>query len=242
MVSPQLLEYVRQQQAAGYTDQKIAFALSNAGYAQEDIIAAIHQQPAGKHDADVHASVEQYARMGYSSFETTQYLLQQGMNEKEVRRAIKDVYGVGSTNDVPHMHIFLFSFLALILGAAIMYFVMQPGVAGPPTNNVVDPGTLTYSPSEIINDVIELTRRDGADAGISSCTTRLVHQNRDLCYKAVATMEEVDDMTLCSQIMDAEIHDSCYMSFLNKDFEGACAQMQLAKSQETCNDLRALKS
>lgn len=243
MVNQQLLQYIVQQEHAGYSESQIRLALQNSKYSQSDIDAVFRSLKGGKSDAIVHDYVEQYARGGYSGPETFSALQGMGYDAKTIRKALKDVYGTRTvSSDVPHTHIFIFSILALVLGAAIMFMVFtvfgDDDSAG--TGGTIEP-IITFEPQVIINDIVELARREGRDAGIAACEERLIQTNRDLCLQAVAVMREVEDPKVCTMIADIEVHDSCLINFLNEDFEGVCSQVKLARSKETCDSLRQLR-
>ncbi len=246
MVNQQLLNYIVQQEQAGFSETQIQQALVRAGYSENDIKEAFSSLKSGTHDPDVHQYVEQYARSGYSASQVFVMLKEQGHSASEVRKAISEVYGKGSlaSSDVPHTHIFLFSILALLIGAGSMYFVVAGLSNGSGTDPYVPPGggVISFSPSEIIQDIIDVARREGKDEGVSQCESRLRGQNRDQCLQSVAVIKEISDPNICMRIEDFEIHDSCLFNFLNSDFEMVCSSVKLAKTQSTCQSLTSLRS
>ncbi|MBR9701174.1 hypothetical protein GOV11_04890 [Candidatus Woesearchaeota archaeon] len=241
MVNQQLLEYISNQEHTGYSEQQIRAALLKSGYSPKDIDAGFRANKPGKHNDVVHDYVQQYARMGYTAPQILSTLIGQGHGHHSVKRAIKDIFGDGAFgSNVPHTHIFMFSIMALVVGAGLMYFVIM-FLGSPNGDTPTGVPIITYEPQAIITDVVETARQQGVDAGISGCKERLSGQYQDQCLHALAIMKEVQDSRICGMIETAEVHDSCLMNFLNDDFDSVCDQVKLARSQETCSSLRALR-
>lgn len=225
-----LHEYIVKEEQAGYSEEQIKQVLKDSGYSEEQIKRAF--QPV-EHDDDVHEYVQQYARQGYTKEQVLSELRKQGYGPRTIRKSMNEVFPSQSAS---HGHTLLFVLLALAIGAGGMYLALGPLDSSPATAGA---GEQSFSPSEIIAQVLETTRSDGKDAGLSACQERLVGQDREKCLAVVAAATQ--DSALCDRIVSPDIHDSCLMNFFNDEFESVCERVKLAESKDTCSSISALQ-
>jgi hypothetical protein len=238
--SGDLLTYIVAQQQAGYANTQIKAALLANGYSEKDIQDAFARLGPTQESAHVHDDAQQYARQGMSAPQAFSQLIQQGHDPKDARKAVRDAFGAAPVEH-ERSHTVVFILIAIVIGAGGMYLLLGTGVGGD-LGGVAPVGAqpISFSPSEIIAKSLEATRSSGKDAGIASCTQQLVGDDRERCLAAIAATTQ--DMQVCTQLSNAEIHDGCLLYFIDSSFDDVCAQVQLVRSKDTCESLRALRS
>jgi len=225
-VGQELLAYIIKEEQAGFSEEQIRKALKKAGYSPQQIVEAFRALD-GSHDATVHGYVQEYARSGKSAEETFQHLHEQGYDPGDIHHSIHNVYG--HTSSRPHTAIFVI--LALIVGAGVTYLFLADFTQG-------EQAIPTYSPTEKIALALE-DAQNGRD-GLRSCDEELTGAYLEKCYAVIAAA--TSDSSICGRIYSDDVHDSCWMSFIDTQFDVACTNVRLAENKETCSSLRVLQA
>lgn len=235
----QLLQYIVQQEHAGYNEAQIRQALAANGYQAPDIDAAFRDLGPAKMDPVVHEYVQQYARQGYPPVQIFTTLTQQGYSPKVVRKAINDVFGPLVMPE-RHMGTMVFTIIAVLVAVTGFYFITKDGTTSvqPPIGNVPSGPPST---TEHINSILLIAEQKGKDSAVRECQARLIETERDRCVSEVATYPSVSDDRLCDQVVDPTVHDACLLSFFTTRFESVCPRMRLRENADTCDSVRALQ-
>jgi hypothetical protein len=233
----QILQYIITQERAGYGESQIRAALASQGHQQQQIDAAFKELQTAQIDPVIHEYVQQYARQGSTPVQIFKTLTEQGYAPGKVRRSIIDVFGPGT---LPTHHTAVFFVIALVIAAGGIYF-LQASLLHPAPDNPTSGNTIEFSASDMIGQVIAIARTQGGDAGVKECQLRLRNDDRDRCLLDVAILENVNDSTICDQVVDARIKDTCLLNFMDADREGICKRVQLQESIEVCNAVKELK-
>jgi hypothetical protein len=233
----QLLEYIITQEHAGYTEDQIRQALAGQGYTKQQIDDAFKSLGPSNIDPTVHEYVQQYARQGYPPVQIFSMLTQQGYPANKVRKSINEVFG---PLVMPQRHWGLAVFIILAVAVALGGFYIIQNTAEPTPIHTGPPQELSTSAQ--ITNIVAVAQSSGKDAAIRQCLNTLLDDDRDRCLMSVAITATVNDNLLCDQIVNAEIHDACLLSFINQDFEGTCKRVKLRENADTCEGLRALRS
>ena len=226
-----ILAYIMEQQRAGYGEPQIRAALLASGYTQVDVDRAFRDLAGKTPDDAIRGYAQEYARQGYSEADAFAQLTQQGYPAGAAKKALHDVFGAPATECHPSTAIFII--LALIVGIGGTYLFLNDA---PVTEQPVQ---ITLAQSEVIADVLQVARTEGEDTAVQQCHERLAGVHREKCLAAVAAGTE--DLALCRQITDADVHDGCMLYFLNTDFDEVCAGVKLAESKATCASVQNLR-
>jgi hypothetical protein len=219
----QLSQYISAQERAGFSDLQIKQTLLQSGYQEPQIMQAI----ASLHpDSVIHDYVQQYARQGMHPVEIEKALVQQGYSKHQVVHAIRELFGPG-TLPSHHALFAIAAILILVLGVFLLrdWFV---------------PTTQPPEPSEQISGIIILAQSNPEKA-LDQCRITLKGTYRDQCVLSVATIPDGALIDHCSEIQDIQIRDTCYLNFLDSDFDEACRKVKLQASVDTCKQLQALR-
>jgi hypothetical protein len=246
MADPQLIAYITAQTQAGYPREQIRQALLANGYPALAVEAALREGSPQRANLQAVASAQQMAQQGFTAPQATQGLESQGYSRTDARVAVRTAYGIGAPSGSHHLVVVLFLIVAVLVGAGGMYLLLG-GQSTPPinTNSSVDGNTVVdFSPNEIIAGVVNIAHTQGKDDAVRACfSRRLPDYYRDTCLLDVAVIDTIADDTICDQIQDPKIHDTCLLTFIDTNrFESVCARVQLVSSKETCGSIRSLRT
>jgi hypothetical protein len=236
-VADQLLQYIIEQEHAGYSEAQIRQALA-AQYSQPEIDAAFKSLKPSKSNPEVHEYVQQYARQGYTPVQIFDTLTKQGYPASAVRKSLNEVYG---PIVMPQRHIGAISFaaVAIIVLAVGVFLIMQKQSFAPAP---VPLPSKDVSFAEQTSQIVQIAKTQGEAPAVQACMSNFLDVERDKCLLSVATNPKVNDNALCDQIVDSSVHDACLMSFINVDFEGSCKRMKLADNVNACESIRSLRT
>jgi hypothetical protein len=239
-VDTRLLSYIKEEFGKGFSQQQVRLALTSSGYDPAQVDAAFAQLSS---DSDGAQSLAQsLARNGVQAPQAQEQLTRSGYSSAVAARAVRTVYGAPASSALESSHTLVFALLALLVGAGGMWLFLGSGdsgeLAATPAADAV-----SFAPSEIIAQVLEVARARGAEAGVRACGERLSGRDRDLCILDVAILPETQDIALCDRIADIQYADACYMNFLGDadNADAVCAKVRLAQNRDTCDAIMRLR-
>jgi cytochrome P450 len=235
-VDNQLLQYIIEQERAGYAETQIRQALIAQGRSTAEINAAFQAAQGAQLEPVIQEYVQQYARQGSTPVQVFEALTAQGYAAASVRKAIIAVFGPGTMPKDHHAAMFLIIAALVAVGGI---YVLNPGGIIPvqqPTTNVMQ----EFSVSDQIASIVIIAREQGTETALKECQVRLRNDNRDLCTLDIAILDEKGD-AICDQILDATLRDTCLMNFIDKDRAGICKRVNLKENVDTCQTLAALQ-
>ena len=238
-IDPRLTQYIQAELGKGFPRDRITVALTQSGYSAADVDSAFAQLSGDLAGAEALAA--SLARAGTPRGVADAQLRTAGYAPVTVKRALRDVYGVEETAGASGTsRAVVFALIALLVGAGGMWLLTADDDA--PIGDDGSSVPVSFAPAEIIAQVLEIARADGADAAVRACKERLAGRERDLCVFDVAILPEVSDAALCDQVADPEYGDACYLNFLDVDPSGMCAKVRLAANRDTCERVARFSS
>jgi hypothetical protein len=233
-VADELLQYIITQEHQGLSEQQIRQALQLQNYPKEQVDAAFKELHTSAFDPVITEYVMQYAKQGLPPVQIFNTLTAQGYAPGKVRKSIREVFGPG-TMPVHHYGL-VFLIVAVIIAAGLLFFNRDiiP-------NPVQTPQTIEVSLSDQLAQIITIARTQGKDAAVKECNLRLRSDSRDSCLMNVAILDNVNDDSLCEQIADVSIKDTCLMNFIDAKRESVCKRVTLRDNIETCQMLASLQ-
>lgn len=231
-MADELLNYIVTQEHAGFSEDQIKKALAANGYSVLQIEDAFRELQAATLDPQLHEYVQQYARQGMTPQQIFQLLAREGYSTASSRRAIREIFGPGT---LPTHHKAVFLTVAILVAVGTLYF-LNP--LSPTPEQPAQIGAVTLA--DQIAQVIIVAKEEGKAAAIRECQVRLQNDDRDTCILDIATLDEIQDNSLCDQIADLKLKDICLMNFIDRDRVGICKRVSLKENVDTCKALAAL--
>ena len=224
-MDPQLVSYVHEQLAAGYSEEQISYVLAQQGYPDSLIRAAFH---AANNDAGIHQSkkilkayVRQAHKKGESDYEIEQELENQGYEEQDIKQAL-----------APEHHskaLFIFPLLAIIVLVAGFFFISADSTPPPVFINPDEP--LRWG--EVSTQVLEMASTNPHGA-VGICES-LIERDRTRCISAVIL--ESSPPSLCRSLPYDDLRDNCFLQLIQRGNTEFCSELVTTHAQQVCRGL-----
>jgi len=231
MVDQRLVEYVRQQKQAGYSDDQIQSALVSQGYPQSLIKTAIADASGKTSKSLLTGFVRAYRAQGYQDDQILSGLTQQGYSQTDAQNAIDAVNKPTSHHNGVALLLLPLLAIAIVVGG---YLLFQDGDAGEPP--------IPLPKDDVrLGDIIEhlpLVAKENPNAAIALCDT-VIDQDRQRCLLVVG--QESGDPRYCEEIQDEWSRDLCYMRpYIYSGRYEYCGKLKVQTNIDYCSRVKAV--
>lgn len=223
-----LIAYVRTQRRAGFSDEQIAAAMRTQNYPESLVQNALRADTAQADPGLLRTYVQTYVQQGWSAERIVEQLQSQGFAEADIR-------GVLERPGRPRRRVsvlLIFPLLALLVLTGGYFFLASDSVVSEsPVVSTAEPVRL----SDIIENLLPLANQDQA-AALTLCDT-VVPSDRERCVLNVG--RESSDPSLCGELVDSQLRDSCYLDFIYDGNYEFCPRLVLPSNIQYCNAVNA---